>query len=94
MTHLLTHFLTQGYLITNFFLFCRTISNQGSKNGPVGPFLAFRNGLVKCGTVVRVMKQLSGREYSNDVNHLPLHDGKPQNPEQRSGRECYMTIVR
>ena len=40
-------FLTQGYLITNFFLFCRPKSIQGSKKRPVGRFLAFRNQLVK-----------------------------------------------
>ena len=39
-------FLTQGYLITNFFLFCRPKSIQGSKKRPVGRFLAFRTGLV------------------------------------------------
>ena len=40
-------FLTQGYLITNFFLFCRPKSIQGSKKRPVGRFLAFRTGLVR-----------------------------------------------
>ena len=43
-------FLDTGYLITNFFWFCRTISNQGSKKGPVGPFLDFRHGLVNSST--------------------------------------------